>query len=495
MAKLNSFTFNKREHVFLILIVLFCAALVYFQSAYFPFVPFTDAICFLPQAVNFAQGDGLRNVYTFNYISDGAYIWHGFLFPLILGGVFKASNYEKVTLALAVINFLNVVILGGALMRMTSKIPCAKRSLFLIACLLAQVGFLQGVIGRPETLSSLLISIGLLIWSYGVSNLICIFLGLITGLLAVTSPLSMVSAGLCLAIAIAYRTKWNFKTLAKYGFIPVFTAIAVYSSFLFYPYTFEQWLWGLEKHASSVIRKGNEWMNVAWILRHYFVSTGRLMMGGIFFCCICAAVFMVSSSKNHKLWQKWGINTLIILFFVFILRYSYASGFYTMLCIFPIGAGVLARFIAMQKTRWLKFSTILKFSALIFLSISCFDPLLLQIGRHLGYRSLSLQEARSVFLEDLKQMPGEITISMDLAVLSDSTSNLKVIYDYVPPCKEPNSRWFVLQQYSFFYTAPPQYENYSLVKNRFVEINALSGRLSQWFGVNGYGYAIYERRQ
>ncbi len=86
--------------------VMICGAafLTCLQTVNFPFVPFTDAICFLPQAVKFAQGEGLRNVYVFDYLPDGAFIWHGFLFPIILGGLFKTDTYAKVSVVLAIMN-------------------------------------------------------------------------------------------------------------------------------------------------------------------------------------------------------------------------------------------------------------------------------------------------------------------------------------------------------------------------------------------------------
>lgn len=92
-------------------------------------------------------------------------------------------------------------------------------------------------------------------------------------------------------------------------------------------------------------------------------------------------------------------------------------------------------------------------------------------------------------------MPGRVAISMDLAVLTDRTERLQVIYDYVPKCDEPETDWLVVQQYSFFYNAPPDYEKFQLEKNRFVEQTKFQGRIAQWFGVNGYGYAIYKRKR
>jgi hypothetical protein len=127
------------------------------------------------------------------------------------------------------------------------------------------------------------------------------------------------------------------------------------------------------------------------------------------------------------------------------------------------------------------------------LALPSLDPLLFQAGRILGYTGLPWPQARRPLAEDFKDLPGKVAVSMDLAALSDTTDRLEVLYGYVPPCKEPDIDWLVAQQYCFFYAEPPTYANFKLVKNRFAAKQKLPGRLSQWFGVNGYGYAVYER--
>ncbi len=65
--------------------VMICAAafLTFIQTVNFLFVPFSDAICFLPQTVKLAQGEGLRNVYVFvpnnpRRAVQGRYLYEGF---------------------------------------------------------------------------------------------------------------------------------------------------------------------------------------------------------------------------------------------------------------------------------------------------------------------------------------------------------------------------------------------------------------------------------
>ena len=159
---------------------------------------------------------------------------------------------------------------------------------------------------------------------------------------------------------------------------------------------------------------------------------------------------------------------------------------------FPIAIGCAAVFLNEKNTL---FKLSVKLCISISLVLSSLDPILLQAGAILGYRSLPLVEAREMFARDFEMMPGRVAISMDLAVLTDRTERLQVIYDYVPKCDEPETDWLVVQQYSFFYNAPPDYEKFQLEKNRFVEQTKFQGRIAQWFGVNGYGYAIYKRKR
>jgi len=468
-----------------------CAAavLTYVQTVNFPFVPFTDAICFLPQAVKFAQGEGLRNVYTFTYLPDGAYVWHGFLFPLVLGGVFGTDTYIKVTIGLAVLNALNVLLLAAALVRLTSYWKPALRLVFLVVCLLTQVGFLQGVLGRPETLSSLLISGGLLAWSCRPSSAVYIVLGVLAGLLAVTSPAPAVFAAGCLVAALFVGERRPAEVL-KIGAILAITALATITvAFRSYPYSLNQWIWGMQQHANTVIKDLPGPLTLRLVLRSFVISSGHFASGLVLACGWVLAVRVVWNIRRKRPVSCYVLIGLVSLLGLAVARMALRGHFYYLLCLFPVAAGIAAVALGARNVC----SIALKICVLLVLALSSLDSLLLQGGRLLGYTGLQLPEARRLFAEDLKDMPGKVAVSMDLAVLSDTTERLQVLYDYVPPCKEPDADWLVVQQYCFFYSEPPTYANFRIVKNRFFPKQKLPGRFSQWFGVNGYGYAVYER--
>lgn len=470
-----------------------CAAafLTVIQTVNFPFVPFTDAICFLPQAVKFAQGDGLRNVYQFAYLPDGAYVWHGFLFPLVLGGVFGTDTYIKVTLALAVLNALNIVLLGYALVRLTSDWKPGLSLVFVMVCLLAQVGFLQGILGRPETLSSLLFSCGLLLWTFRPSLVVYGLIGVVIGMLAVTSPLPAVYAGGFAFIGILTRETRPSALLGSAAVVGAAALLAVTLAFCFYPYTLGQWLWGMEQHAKNVIKDHGAGTTLAAIMRQFFISSGRLMMGPVFAGSLAAAGYIVWQARGGRRRYGLALLALVLLLGFVVFRVSFEKQFYYLLCIFPVAAGLAAKLLGMANSL---LSLTLKTVVFAALALSALDPLLLQAGRIFGYSGMPLPEARRLFAEDIKKMPGKVALSMDLAVLSDTTDRLKVLYSYVPPCEEPDADWLVAQQFCYFYDTPPTYENFTLVQDRFVDRKKRPGRLSQWFGVNGYGYAVYRRK-
>jgi xanthosine utilization system XapX-like protein len=471
--------------------VMICAAafLTYIHTVNFPFVPFTDAIWFLPQGIKFAQGEGLRNVYQATYLPDGAYVWHGFLLPLVLGGVFGTDTYIKVTFALAVLNAVNVVLLGAALVRLTSDWKLSSRLLFVIACLLTQVGFLQGVLGRPETLSSLLITCGLLAWSFRPTVAVYVALGVLTGLLAVTSPAPAVFAAGFLVGAILVREK-RIAEVFKIGAILTMAALAAIAvAFWFYPYSLGQWIWGLQQHANTVIKDSDGPVTMNLLLQRFVISSGRFGSGLVFAFCWAMALRLVWSIRRERPLHCVLVAVVVLLVSLALLRMAFNGQFYYLLCLFPLAAGVAAVALHARSAP----APLLRFGLLLALALSSLDPLLLQAGRFFGYTGLPLPEARRLFAEDFRDMPGKVAVSMDLAVLSDTTDRLEVLYKYVPPCEEPDTDWLVTQQYCFFYAEPPNYANFKLVKNRFAAKQKLPGRLSQWFGVNGYGYAVYER--
>lgn len=478
-----------RIDVLLGAVIAAAAFFTFIQTANFPFVPFTDAICFLPQAVKFAQGEGLRNVYQFTYIPDGAFIWHGFLFPLVLGGVFGTDTYIKVSFALAFFNAANVLLLGVALVRFASDWKPIFRWIFITLCLLTQVGFLQGVLGRPETLSSLLIACGLLAWSFGPSVVVYIFLGLLTGFLAVTSPAPAVFAAGFLVAAVLVREE-RIAAVLKIGVILAVASLAAIAlAFQFYPYSLAQWVWGLQQHANAVLKDTTEPLALNFLLQRFVIFSGRFASGLVFASIWVVAVMYVWRAGRQRPVQSYIAIAIVLLVGLAVMRTALQGQFYYLLCLFPLAAGVAA--VALHTGN--ACGPVLRFGLLAMLALSSLDPLLLQAGRLLGYTGLPLPEARRLFAEDFKDMAGKVAVSMDLAALADNTDRLEVLYNYVPPCEEPHTDWLVAQQYCFFYAEPPTYANFKLVSNRFAAKQKLPGRLSQWFGVNGYGYAVYER--
>lgn len=468
-----------------------CAAalLTFLQTANFPFVPFTDAICFLPQAVKFAQGEGLRNVYQFTYLPDGAFVWHGFLLPLVLGGVFGTDTYIKVSFALAVLNAANVLLLGAALVRFTTDWKPIFRWIFLTLCLLTQVGFLQGVLGRPEMLSSLLITCGLLAWTFRPSFAVYMILGFLTGLLAVTSPAPAVFAAGFLAAAVLLREE-RIAAVLKVGTILAVAALAAIAlAFQFYPYSLAQWVWGLQQHANAVLKDTAGPLTLNLLLQRFVIFSGRFASGLVFASIWIIAVMFVWRTRRERPVYSYMATVIVFLVGLAVLRMAFHGHFYYLLCLFPLAVGLAAAALRTGNP----YGPMLRFGLLAMLALSSLDPLLLQAGRLLGYTGLPLPEARRLFAEDFKDMPGKVAVSMDLAALADKTDRLEVLYNYVPPCEEPDTDWLVAQQYCFFYAEPPTYANFKLVNNRFAAKQKLPGRLSQWFGVNGYGYAVYER--
>jgi hypothetical protein len=285
-----------------------------------------------------------------------------------------------------------------------------------------------------------------------------------------------------------------FGTLLLSGIFVILGAVAAVSvGFTFYPYSIAQWLWGLEQHASAVVYVREGWLNLDQLLRAYVISTGRLMMGGIFLVVVALTIYHLWRTQEARKVQKFGSIGLVVCVAALAVRFTTISGFYNMLCLFPIGVAVAASTLGTQSYSLNTVGKLLKNCFFACLLISTADPLLLQLGSLLGYKGMPLLEARRLFSNDMKTMPGDITLSMDLAVLSDRTDRLQTIYKYVPPCEEPDTPWLVVQQFSYSYSEPPSYTSYRLVKNRFVDIKKMPGRLQQWFGAPGYGYAIYKK--
>ncbi|RKR82252.1 hypothetical protein BDD43_2428 [Mucilaginibacter gracilis] len=482
-----------KQFSYFIIVSGFVAWVVWVLSNQFSSMLDGDAMFFLPQIVSYANGHGLRNVYYLHTISyspfhDGRYIWHGFLFQVIFGRILPVSTYTKLASVCSILNVFSILLLALSVRKHIAALPTKLGALVLFLILLTAGGFLIGLQGRPETLSTLLFSCGLYAVSIKNQNIQSIILGILLGFALVTSPVPAVLVGLIVLtfwivqFEISLRLIYNC-LIALIGF-----ALAVTIAFIFYPYKLNELISGIIQHRNTLhsINFTENW-------RSWFIYTGHFFIMGILITAfVTGSVFirLCFSKMILKVLAVCGVIGILIC----ILYFSSVSGWYVVGSMVPVLIMIIIVFLKQNHISNRKNNFALTIVLLIF-AISSLDIILISCARLTGYSGLSLNEARLSLSRDIPSRSG-IAFSKSLFILTENTNNNQVMayeeYDMGNLLKT-ELPYAVIQQSHEGRDSPPIYLNYDLYINRFTHSKIAKGRLGQWFQPAGFGYAVYRK--
>ena len=455
-----------------------------------------DAMFFLPQVVKYANGHGLVNpqyelTLSYSDAQDGRHIWHGFAYQLFLGNLFVPTTYQLLSIAMAVTNalaaFVTVMALGDACQRLQNK---SLRTFILLLAGSTSVGFIIGLQGRPEIFFYLIVPLGYLLARNSSFWIQAIGGSAMVAIAVMTSPLSGFMLGLALAIlwSSRYTKATTFISQISIGVLVMAAVIA--GLFSLYPYTPNEWFQGILSHRGPIkdFALIRQW-------RSYLIFSGRFFFGPIVLLGVISAFVLIWHNHGRRALKiaSSGIS-IILLFLSFYL--SIYSGWYVLASLAPVSVlctlyllGRIGNHSSRLKVAFL--------SCCVFVyAISALDPALKIVNEFTGCRGLSLSTAKNQLARVIGVSFSDVAFSKSLFVLSEQTTNVDIL-----PHEEFNMgdeilsqrRWAVIQQVDTSFQAPPSYRNYRLVFNAFHPCRPAPGRLAQWFGPKGMGFAIYER--
>lgn len=456
-----------------------------------------DAIFFLPAAESFAKGSGLVNRHyelTFAYspANDGRLIWHGFLAQMLLGLLAQPHDYVGVLKALAFLGFASVMIWALAARKMLADLesPLWQQTLLIFAGSWAISGYLFNS-GRSEPVALLWASLGCFFIAYTSVGIVRAGLaGIILALVALTSPAAAIFCGLgyCIFVALtASPRKWGGMAVAS-GLTSIATVVAGFS---LYPYGFDEWIAGLQKHADSVLidyvgaRYGYYW----------FVATP--MLGGVVAICAAATLLWIWRSNNRL--QKSLALVCMLLLVLACWRFAPDGRNYNLLPLVP--AAMLPVFCALSLGQ-----QHLRSQRMLLTSLSLAVSAVVCLGGSELVRSLLIANAPSdrVSLAAARDAIGQIPENESVAVTSglftamppDSHASAVRNTLIVEGSEVPVSTdWLFVQQINPARTDPPVLPGYELVVDKF------SRQVPSLFGFaianspRGYNYALYRKHQ
>ena len=448
-----------------------------------PSPPDGDSMFFLPAAARYAAGEGLTNplyetALAYHPSGDGRLIWHGFIAPLLWGGLAPTPDYQGVFRIMAIINLGSLVLVGAICLRLLKESGRGRlaRAFFLLAAMLGMAAVLRG--GRPESVA--------LFWVAG-AVWACVFLapswrdvlvGLCAGLLAVTSPVAAVLALPGYVVWLALRRD-GVTGLSRTVLLNVAGGMAALgAAFWWYPYSLGEWLAGLAAHSHVVTdyEGARHW---------YYWMIGNPMRGVFVAAAWAMAGWAVWSTRDRRV-RIWALAALL-LELVLVWYFAPDARNYNVVPLLPLAVVVLARMEGVPRGRLFGCAS-LAISCLMATTSAFFilENLVIH-GTSTGWRYEKARQRAEPWLEG-----NRVAVTSGLVTLLPPGYPVRILRPDTE-WTELNQEYLLVQQINPWKRMPPNIEGYALIEDGFTdEYFAVAGRVVSR-SPRGYNFAVYKR--
>ncbi|HEV2856138.1 MAG TPA: hypothetical protein VHC97_25340 [Thermoanaerobaculia bacterium] len=456
----------------LVLLTLLALSLLAFGASAFP-VPSGDSQAFVPPALLFEAGGGLRNPVSplareLDPTGRARYLQYPPLFPLVLSLLMASPTPRAAFLAIAGLNALNAVLCAPLFAR-------ADRGFLGFAAAVAGLATLlvgqQG--GRPEALGMVWVLLAAHTYLALPPERSWLPSGVFVGLLGATQPVGGLLLGLLAALAFAARLPTRRALAAVAGTLAV--SLAVFAGVLAAgPFGLLETLEGLRRHGAAVAGRGSGGsLATYWIANPgaTFYAVPYLLLAGLLAWRVFRGEMAVRSRALFAavlvpllaaLWRvgvavpELSYNALLFAPLVFAGNLRLAGD----------GRPVASAAHGLAAVGYLRSLVLLG----VFLT-----------------RGVPLEEAREAFL----RVPPEarVAVTPSLWVVSEDYGRMTVFpLAEGPP---PDAGAVLVQQSYTGWTSPPELPGYRLAENRFAAPSGFLRRARIANTMPGYGYALY----
>jgi hypothetical protein len=451
-----------------------------------------DSECFLPIAVNYAEGNGLANpiwhpIHVYDPEHPEKLTWHGFLYPVVLGCLSPKPTYKAIRMVIGEIWVLCLVFSGFAFFKCATMYGATswRRDVLTITALLGMAGLMPDG-GRPELLVALLLAIGILCALFMSFRWHWLISGVLLGSIIVTSPIPAILAMLGIGIYACARLdlKQAFHFLLRSG---VVAALVFGICFVLYPYSLEAWLIGMSLHAKVAVTSGGG----SGLLTKLHANPGLVFFIILSVTCFVAAISCYVK-KTHEISSRFGVVCFAMLFLVATYYFSFRDldRVYNAVALTPALVLFLVAYAASQlkkskiKTTLQHLScpiccVILVLASMPFLRLALVFPSFIKTG-------VSYDTAQNEF-NSLSDKRGQIGITTAFFCLSEDFSKIHI------ENQNKNETFIFVQQVNRGRLTPPEIPGYEVMQNTF------STELPSFFGIKvgntcgGYNFAVYQR--
>lgn len=279
--------------------------------------PFTDSAAFIPPAVEFQDGRGLRNpIYpladTLDSSGDARYLFHGPLFPWLLGSFVLDPTPRSAFLVTALLRSLTLVGFACAACAVITwqSARQGKHTIWMLtlaASLLiaAQAGMQVPQVGRPEALSTVILMVGSLAIFLRRRGPMLLAMVATLGLAGATHPAGAVLVGVLFVGALAYRfcPARAFLDAATVGLGGIVLALVILEAS---PHGAVDTIQGIRKHLSVIAARTDG--GLVSFVRYSFFWWDRFFFFAFILLIFAYGLKLAWAMRGRvrSPWQFWG---------------------------------------------------------------------------------------------------------------------------------------------------------------------------------------------
>jgi hypothetical protein len=480
----------------LVALLLGCVGLSFpfFGSRVYP-VPTGDSQAFLPPAILFAQGGGLRNptaalTRSLDPTGQARYLQYPPLFQLVLARLMPRPEPSAAFLVLGLLSAANLLLAallfgriaaGAPSPRWASSLAVATAGMGLTTVLLGQQT------GRPEGLATFWLLLTAHTLALGRPRFVWPLCGLLLGLMGATHPMGGVLLGLLLTLIYAALLPPRVAVACLASILG--TSLSVFSAVLAAgPFGIRATLEGIRHHAGLTLIGRH---STAGLTPYWLTNPGGTLYALPYLLLVAMAVpFLLA--RRHEIRSPWLFTAALALLAVVAWTIGVRSPelSYNLLLLAPL---VLAAnlWLALRSPR--RRPLLLGATAIVQGATAIGYLRALVLFFYFLRQGAHLDAARRDFQRLLAATQGPISVTSSLWVLSEDYERLRTL-----PAEEPDAATggiLVLQQTYSGLLAPQEIAGFRLVEDRFVRHPCKLLGVTLARTVPGYSFAVYVRTE
>ncbi len=459
-----------------------------------------DARVFLPQTVSFHErGELINHVWSgaakLDRTGERRMVYHGFLFPMVLGKMMWRGDYLTLARCLAILQTIATLLPGVLLLILMKRWQwelTARRVLLVLLLMVAGANYTQGSLGRPDVLAAVIVSAGLASIAAAPQSWHKFIAGISIGLVTAAAPVVGVLSGLLFAGYAAWRWQPR-RCLIETAAAALLAGVVFAGCFWCYPYSLGEWWDGTMRMGSSAFSQAAQSSSVRSFFYDY-VARGSSWFLGVALALALWSVWRMRQRSAGAASPLLFYGALILLAAALVRFVFYISwARYNLLPLMPLG--FLAVFHELGRARAahhrpLNFYPRVAFGILLILSFGFVGDLYERA--HTLRFGLDLPQARERFAALRARSPAAI-IGLHQSLFTLTEERGKIIFNSTAATIPAEAMlWLQPQAHSRDFQPPP-IAGFRLLENYFnPQPVSLFGR-SLWSGDRSCGFAVYER--